>query len=436
MEIQELWRILRERWLVVAVVTLLFVVGSLTWYFLKPLDYQAQSRVVVSTSGGTGTAVDAYAGERVAQLRTPSYSELLKGPEVATRAARKLNGEVSASDIQHAISTRIAPDQPLITVTAEASTPGTALRIVEAVQKSFQEYVAEIERPGATGALTSVEITADQPTVHPDDHWIRDTVIAGLIGLVLGTVLAVIRDRTDPVMRKVGQLSSTGLPYLATVAGSADDSVDVYRRIAMECLTRAHGQPATRLLVVGVDAQSNSLEVARGLAEALASYDKKVLLVDTEGDSGEPAGRPGLSDYFAGIAEWGACVTPSDLPNISVVGAGTDGENLDAYFLSGRLPQPPLPLRRQEYAVIAGPSIVHTPVAVALTSIADAALVVATGKSSRIADIAEAKYTLEAMKTDALGVILLQPSSRKARAAAPSDADDQESEQERIAAAR
>jgi capsular polysaccharide biosynthesis protein len=432
MEIQELWRILRERWLIVAIVTLLFLIGSLVWYFVHPLEYQAKARVVVATSGGTGTAVDAYAGERVAQLRTPSYSELIKGPEVALRASRKLNGEISPATIQREVSVRIQPDQPLITVSAVDSNPGTALKIVEAVEKSFQEYVAEIERPGATGALTSVEITTDPPTVAPNGHWKRDTAIAGLIGLVLGTLLALIRDRTDPVVRKAGQLSSTGLTYLGTVAGpglSSSDSLEDFRRIALECLINSEAPTATRLLVVGVDAESNSWTVARGMTEALASYGKKVTLVDVEGNSGAPSGKPGLSDYLAGIAEWSECATPT-LPNISEVGAGSDGDNLDAYFLAGRLPQTPLPLRRGEYAVIAGPSIVHTPVAVALTSIADVGLLVATRKSSRLADVEEARYTLQAMNLTALGVILLQPPKGKSEA----ESTDTETRRDEVAA--
>jgi capsular polysaccharide biosynthesis protein len=435
MEIQELWRILRERWMIVAIVTLVFLIGSLGWYFLRPLEYQAKTRVVVSTSGGTGTAVDTYAGERVAQLRTPSYSELLKGPEVALRASGKLNGEVSPSDIQNAISTRITPDQPLITVTAEASNPGTALRIVEAVQGAFQEYVAEIERPGATGALTSVEITTDKPTVAPQGHWKRDTVLAGLIGLILGMVLAIVRDRTDPVMRKAGQLSSAGLPYLGTVRVPTDASSgpsEAFRRIALECLIKSEPHPGTRLLVVGVDADSNSSAVARGMAEALASYGKRVTLVDVAGDHDDPTGKPGWSDYLAGIVDWSQCVTLSDIPNVVEVGAGSDGDNLDAYFLAGRLPEAPLPLRRGEYAVIAGPSIVHTPLAVALTSVADSGLLVATTKSTRLADIDEAKHTLEAMSLPALGVVLLRPERRKAE---DTVSDDGELERDEVDAA-
>ncbi|ULE33633.1 Wzz/FepE/Etk N-terminal domain-containing protein [Mycobacterium sp. IDR2000157661] len=434
MEIQELWRILRERWLIVAIVTLLFLVGSLGWYFLRPLEYQAQTRVVVSTSGGTGTAVDAYAGERVAQLRAPSYSELLKGPEVAMRASRKLDGEISAADIQDAIGTRVAPDQPLITVTAEASNPGTALRIVEAVQGAFQEYVAEIERPGATGALTSVEITTDEPTVRPEGHWKRDTVIAGLIGLILGMLLAVVRDRTDPVMRKAGQLSATGLPYLGTVTGPTDSSSgssEEFRRIALECLITAEPHLGTRLLVVGADEASNSSTIARGMAEALASYGKRVTLVDVAADNGGYSGHPGWSDYLAGIVEWDQCVTATDVPNVTEIHAGSDGEHLDAYFLAGRLPQAPLPLRRGEYAVIAGPSVVHTPLAVALTSVADAGLLVATAKSTRLADIEEAKYALEAMRMPALGVVLLRSDRKK-----PAETvDDDESQRDEVGAA-
>jgi hypothetical protein len=81
--------------------------------------------------------------------------------------------------------------------------------------------------------------------------------------------------------------------------------------------------------------------------------------------------------------------------------------------------------------VIAGPSIVHTPVAVALTSIADVGLLVATTKSSRLADIDEARYTLQAMNLTALGVIFLQPPKRKSEA----ESTDGETRKDEVAAA-
>jgi hypothetical protein len=188
-----------------------------------------------------------------------------------------------------------------------------------------------------------------------------------------------------------------------------------------------------RLLVAGVDPESNSSAVARGIAEALASYDLKVTLVDLASDADRPSGEPGFSDYLAGTAEWGACARASEGVNVSEVGAGSDGENLDAHFVAGRLPQSPLPLRRGEYAVIAAPSIMHSPVTVALTSIADVCLLVATKKSSRLADIEEAKYTLEAMKLPPLGVVVRHSPQRKAEA---KTVDDSQSREDQVAAAR
>ena len=61
----------------------------------------------------------------------------------------------------------------------------------------------------------------------------------------------------------------------------------------------------------------------------------------------------------------------------------------------------------QEHAVIAAPSIVHSAVAVALTSVADASLVVVRQGKSQISDVVEAKMTLEAMGVPAIGMVLL-----------------------------
>jgi len=103
MEIQELWRVVSQRWRIVVIVTLLCVSLALAWSLARPVTYKAQGRVTIATSGSLGTAGDAYSGEQVAIQRAPTYAELLKGPEVAARASQKLHGEISAQSIQDSL---------------------------------------------------------------------------------------------------------------------------------------------------------------------------------------------------------------------------------------------------------------------------------------------------------------------------------------------
>ncbi|MDD4866444.1 MAG: Wzz/FepE/Etk N-terminal domain-containing protein, partial [Mycobacterium sp.] len=65
MEIQELWRIFRQRWRVVIIVTLICVCLSLSWSLAGPVSYQARGSIIISTSGSLGAAEDAYNGEQV-----------------------------------------------------------------------------------------------------------------------------------------------------------------------------------------------------------------------------------------------------------------------------------------------------------------------------------------------------------------------------------
>jgi capsular polysaccharide biosynthesis protein len=84
--------VIRQRWRVVVVVTLICVCLSLAWSLAKPASYRAQGRVIISTSRSLGTATDAFSGEQVSVERAPTYAQFLRGPEVATRAAQKLHG--------------------------------------------------------------------------------------------------------------------------------------------------------------------------------------------------------------------------------------------------------------------------------------------------------------------------------------------------------
>ena len=90
MEIQELWRVICQRWRIVAIVTLVCTSLALGWSLAGPVSYKAQSKVIISTSGSLGTATDAQSGEQVSVERAPTYAQLLQGPEVAARASKIL----------------------------------------------------------------------------------------------------------------------------------------------------------------------------------------------------------------------------------------------------------------------------------------------------------------------------------------------------------
>lgn len=437
MEIQELWRVIRQRWRVLVVVTLICVCLSLAWSLAGPVSYRAQGTVIISTSGSLSTANDAYSGEQVAVERAPTYAQLLRGPEVAARASQKLRGFISPQTIQNSIDARINSRQPMVIVTATSPRANDAVQIVSAAELGLQQYILEVERPGRDGSRAWVVLGGDIPTVARVGNPVRDAVLAALVGIVLGSLLAVYRDRTDPIVKGAGQLASAGLAYRGTIAADDDPSSlrDRFWRLAVGCVVTSEldtdilevgvdgrlirFKGTGRILVVGVDPDPDALFVAQGLAAGLVSCGSEVTLIDAV--SKKPrGGTAGLSDVVDGSRAWAECRARTDLDRLWQMDIGTRGDSLPTLLIDGKDTKRRLALSdAQEKAVIAAPSIVHSHIAVALTSIADAALVVVRQGKSQISDVFEAKMTLDAMGIPAIGMVLLTAEVPDERAERP-----------------
>ena len=408
MEIQELWRVICQRWRIVAIVTLVCTSLSLSWSLAGPVSYTAEGRIIISTSGSLGTAADANSGVQVAVERAPTYAWLLKGPEVAARASEKLHGLIPAQTIQDSIDARISSRLPLVIVTAKSPSANDAVWIVGAVELGLQQYVSEIERPGRDGSLTWVTLRGDPPTVARAGNPVRNAVLACLLGLVLGTMLAVHRDRTDPVVKGAGQIGRTGLAYRGTIV-AADSSARLgerFRRLAVGCVVAS--KPHTgRVLVVGVDPDCDTAFIAQGLADGLAACGRKVTLVHAVHKKSLD-GRVGLSDVVDGSRSWTESASRIGTTPLWQMGIGTNGDSLDALLIDSNDQKNRMPISDFDgHIVIAGPSIAHSSVAVALTAIADCALIVVMQGKSLVPDVVEAKMTLDAMGTPAIGMVLV-----------------------------
>ena len=409
MEIQELWRIILARWRVVVMVILICVALSLAWSWAGPVKYRAQGRIVISTSGSLGTANDAYSGEQVAVERAPTYAQLLRGPEVAARASKKLQGAISPETIQRSVDAKIHSRMPMLDITATAPSARDAILMVAAEELGLQQYVSEIERPGRDGSLTGVALTGDIPTITRLGSPVRNAVLAGLLGVVLGTLLAVYRDRTDPIVRGAGQLAGCGLRYRGTIAADDDPPAvtDAFRRLAVGCMVTEE-RHVGRILVAGVDEGGcDGLYIAAGLARGLAACGRRVTLVDAV--SGESLRqRGGFSDVVDGSCGWSECRVRNGSDHLWQMDIGTNGESLDALLINGTNAKRRLPISgAQEHIIIAAPSITHTALAVALTAVADAALVVVKERASHVSDVFEAKRTLDAMGIAVMGMVLV-----------------------------
>ena len=420
MEIQEIFRLLRHRWRIVAILTLLSMSVSLAWSLAGPVEYRAQGRVMIATYGSLGTAVDAYSGERVAQLRAPTYAQLIEGSEVSTRAAHVLGGRFTPELIQASLDARISAAMPMLLVSVTAPTPDDAVRMLAAVEQVFKQYVTQLEQPGRDGSLTGVNLTNDPPAVTRVGSPVQAALLAGLGGFAVGIVLALYRDRTDQVIRNSGQIARTGLPYRGTVVsqeGLLQSPDHVFRRIAVQCASDSRPGVSQKILVTGLDEFSDraSSLVAGGLATGFAAYGRTVTSVCARQDpydttsadsSAAVSAGPGLTDLIAGEASWSECVEAGPVKNLQRVGIGSNSLDIAALIMKRSLGGGAAILSAtSDHTVVDGPALSVSPSAIALAAHVDSCLLVITYKQSLISDLLEAAHILQALSVPVIGIV-------------------------------
>lgn len=252
----------------------------------------------------------------------------------------------------------------------------------------------------------------------------------GMVGLLLGLVLAFARERFDRRLRTAADVRDRGrMSVLAALDERTTPHFDdvlqpygaggrVFNRLRNEVL--ASLQPGDQVIVVtGASRGSAATLVSANLAAALARTGSDVVLIgahlpDSMVDAAPLArmlgvsATPGLSDLLAGRVSLARALqrTPR-IPSLRVITTGGTG-GAAGLMQSQRLKDTLEALRRQGgYIVIEAPSTSSSADAQSLASLADAAILAVELRRSRRPALLDAVEQLQRVGTPLLGAVVL-----------------------------
>ena len=180
---------LRTRWILICVVTALGVLCAVAANLLITPQYQAATRLFVSTTSGS-TLAETYQGNLFSQQRVVSYTQLLMGESLAQRTVDKLGLDMSARELQENINATAKLDTVLITVSVTDESPVRARDIANTLSDEFVEKVRELETP-EPGAAPDARVVVEQRATLPDVPVAPKTNRNLLLGLCLGAMAGV-----------------------------------------------------------------------------------------------------------------------------------------------------------------------------------------------------------------------------------------------------
>lgn len=345
MDLHRTLRAWRQRWWIVPLtVTAALLAAGLVTVRTTP---RYAATVTFFVTGPERNPDDAPPGGLLHRQRLTSYADLLTSDRLSRRVAEQSATGLTAGQVQRRLAARSNPDTVLLTATVTDADRARALRLAEVLSAQFATLVAEIETaPGADRPAVRVDVVRG-PRAEPDPvtpRPARDLTLAGLLGLLLGLGLALLRALTDRTIRDgatLARLASAPLlgeiPFDATartnplMVGEAARSprAEAIRKLRTNLRFVDAEEPARVIGVTSPVQGEGKTTLACNLAIALAEAGWQVLLVDADLRRSrlsrylrlDPG--PGLTDVLIGDLDPEDAVQPwGDLP-LLVLPAGS-----------------------------------------------------------------------------------------------------------------
>lgn len=185
MELSEVVQAVRKRWLVVAVITVVFAAATgLVTSLARPV-YAATAEGVVSVGAPQTRPPYALAnGSRYILDRMTSYAQLGVTSPVLDPVSKELDVRGPLTD---KVTCSSVANQAVLRVTAEDASPTVAAKIADATLRQLGQTVEQVEH----GNVVVSQVTPAAVPSAPSNHMVlRNTAVGAAAGLVLGLLLA------------------------------------------------------------------------------------------------------------------------------------------------------------------------------------------------------------------------------------------------------
>jgi capsular exopolysaccharide synthesis family protein len=408
-ELSDYIRILRKSWILIVVLALVGVAGAATLSLLQTPQYNAASKVFVSTQSG-GTVSELAQGSTFTVQRVTTYSDLATTPIVLLPVIADLELDTNESSLARAISVAAPVNTSIIEITVSNADPVLAADIANATAESLTKVVDRIETPADEDATSAVKLTLVQQAIVPgtpvSPNVPRNIAFGLLIGIVLGMGLAVLRQVIDTRIRNerdVEQVTDVaiigGIVFDAKAASRPlivqDDPrsprAESFRTLRTNLQFLDVGQGGRSFIVTSSIQSEGKSTTTANLAIALADSGVRVLLVDADLRRPKVAsymgleGAVGLTDVLIGrvaladvVQEWGR-------GRLSVLPAGTVPPNPSELLGSAAMGRLITELRSKYDVVLfdTPPLLPVTDAAILSRFVGGVILVVAAGHANR-----------------------------------------------------
>lgn len=427
-DIRSWTRAIRKSWWIVLVASLIGLIAGVGVILASPNQYASGVTFFVRTP--TEQVGGGYQGDQFAQKRVNSYVQLAESKRLAELVLNETQLSFTPGQLISRISAKGDLNTVLLTITVTDTDAQRSLDIAGSVSRQFVNLVAELETPPG-GSVPSISLdVVSSPTLDPTPvapRKLQILVIATLLGLLVGIVVAIGREVLNTTIRSVQMLKTEGLSVLAVIpfdgtakthplisdSHSTTPRAEAFRQLRTNLDFADVDNPVRSVVVTSSVPDEGKSTTATNIALAFAEAGKRVLLI--EADMRRPRvaeylgldGTLGLTNVLAGQATVDDVLQPWGRGGLSVLPCGPQPPNPSELLSSQNMKALLAELRSTfDLVVIDTPPLLPVTDAAIAAAISDGAiLIVRHGRATR-QQLGQCRDALAAVDARLLGAVL------------------------------
>lgn len=432
MELQDYLRVIRRSWVLLLVITLVSVGAATAYSLLKTPEYEATTKVFVSTQSAVSVG-DLAQGNTYTQQIVQSYTDIVTSSKVLDPVISGLNLNTTDVMLAKRVTASAALNTVVISITATDVVPQTAADIANGIADSLRTVVRDDLAPATSGTAAPVKISVVQPAdmpLAPSSPNIPLNIALGLlVGLALGVGIAVLRSVLDTRIRSIHDVENvTTAPVLGGISFDAktktsplivqDDPrsprAESFRSLRTNLqFLDFDGRARSFVVTSAVQGEGKTTTVAN-LAIALADAGINVVVVDADMRRPQLAeimgleGAVGLSDVLISKASLEDAIQPwGSTGHLHILPAGQIPPN-PSELLGSQNATDLIDSLTETFDIVLldAPPVLPVSDAAILSKRTGGAIVVVAADRTRKAQLAGAVDALDAIGGDILGVVV------------------------------
>ncbi len=195
-DLLEIIGLLLSRWLLIMLVGITTaLIGFAISFFVIAPTYESTTKIYILNKNESQNVT--YSDMQLGTQLTKDYSELINSRYVLEEVIQKLRLNLDYQGLKEKVSVSSPPDTRIVAITVTDKDPVEAMNIANAIRESASNHIGNVMDIDAVNVVES----ANMPTKKAGPSYLKWTVIAGMLGVLLVCAMILIKYLLDDTIK-------------------------------------------------------------------------------------------------------------------------------------------------------------------------------------------------------------------------------------------